>query len=144
PAKVESFRVGLGARGVALDSKGKCWVASLVSPGFPPPKIPDGASIMEQFKILSDALAPFAVENPKKTTGVASMIRPDGPRPAPKGYDGGGAINVPWGMVIDGNDDVWVGNGLGRTERSSEGHEDGRPHLQLPTPHHPDSDRRFG
>jgi hypothetical protein len=27
---------------------------------------------------------------------------------------GGGAINVPWGVSIDGNDDVWVGNFWGR------------------------------
>ena len=26
------------------------------------------------------------------------------------GFDGGGAIDVPWGVNIDGNDDVWVGN----------------------------------
>jgi hypothetical protein len=115
PSKVESFRIGLGGRGVALDSKGNLWVASLMSPGFPPPKIPEGLTIMEQFKILGEVLAPYAADNPKKTTGVASMIRPDGTQPAPKGYDGGGAINCPWGMAIDGNDDVWVASGLGRS-----------------------------
>jgi hypothetical protein len=39
--------VGIGARGVSLDSKGNLWVASLMSPDFPMPKIPDGVSIME-------------------------------------------------------------------------------------------------
>src|SRR5215813_11014745 len=32
PSKVETFKVGIGARGVALDSKGNLWVASLMSP----------------------------------------------------------------------------------------------------------------
>ena len=53
PAKVESFRVGISVRALALDSKGNVWVASNVSLDFPLPIIPDGASIMEQFKIAS-------------------------------------------------------------------------------------------
>ena len=38
------------------------------------------------------------------------MFRPDGTQSAPKGYTGDGAVNVPWGLNIDGNGDVWVGN----------------------------------
>ena len=38
------------------------------------------------------------------------MIRPDGTQPAPQGFTGDGAVNIPWGLNIDGNDDVWVGN----------------------------------
>ena len=38
------------------------------------------------------------------------MIRPDGTQPAADGLHGGEAINIPWGLNIDGNDDVWVGN----------------------------------
>ena len=37
------------------------------------------------------------------------MIRPDGTQPAPMGFTGP-AINIPWGLNIDGNDDVWFGN----------------------------------
>ena len=54
PSKVESFRAGISVRGVALDSKGNLWVASNMSLDFPPPKIPDGVSIMEQFKIVTE------------------------------------------------------------------------------------------
>ena len=43
------------------------------------------------------------------------MIRPDGTQPAPTGFTGGGAIDIPWGLNIDGNDDVWVGNLSPRT-----------------------------
>jgi hypothetical protein len=31
------------------------------------------------------------------------------------GYDGGGLVSVPWGLNIDGNDDVWIGNFWGRS-----------------------------
>jgi hypothetical protein len=46
PSKAESFRAGIGVRALALDSKGNVWVASNMSLDFPPPVIPDGASIM--------------------------------------------------------------------------------------------------
>ena len=42
------------------------------------------------------------------------MIRPDGTQLAPEGFNGGGTVNAPWGIVIDGNDDVFAASGLGR------------------------------
>jgi hypothetical protein len=41
------------------------------------------------------------------------MIRPDGTQlpSAGSGYNGDGAISIPWGVNIDGNDDVWATNG---------------------------------
>jgi hypothetical protein len=105
PAKVETFRAGIAVRALALDSKENVWVASNCSLDFPIPKVPDGASIMEQFRIMGAA----ALKYPK-STGVINMIRPDGNQPEPKGYTGGGAIDMPWGLNIDGNDDVWIGN----------------------------------
>jgi hypothetical protein len=112
PSKAESFRVGIGVRGVALDSKGNLWVASNMSLDFPPPTIPDGVSIMKQFQIAGQHLVKELP--PGKVTGVVNMIRPDGTQPAPMGFTGGNVINVPWGVSIDGNDDVWVGNFWGR------------------------------
>lgn len=35
------------------------------------------------------------------------MIRPDGTQPAPMGFTGE-AINIPWGLNVDGN--VWAAN----------------------------------
>jgi hypothetical protein len=32
----------------------------------------------------------------------------------PRGFNGDKAVNVPWGLNIDGNDDVWIGNFWGR------------------------------
>jgi hypothetical protein len=48
------------------------------------------------------------------TTGVRNMITPDGKQPAPKGFNGDAGVNVPWGVSIDGDDDVWFGNFWGR------------------------------
>jgi len=113
PSKVETFRAGIGVRALALDSKGNVWVASNMSLDFPPPQIPDGASIMKQFQIAGQHMVKELP--PGKSTGVINMIRPDGTQPVPAGFTGGGAISVPWGLNIDGNDDVWVGNFWGRS-----------------------------
>ncbi len=61
--------------------------------------------IMEQFEILGAAMLRYP-----KSTGIVSMITPQGTQPVPEGYSANGAIDVPWGLNIDGNDDVWVGN----------------------------------
>ncbi|MET4804786.1 hypothetical protein [Bradyrhizobium sp. LB11.1] len=114
PSKAESFRAGIGVRALALDSKGNVWVASNMSLDFPPPVIPDGASIMEQFKIAAGHMLKVLETNPNMVTGVVNMIRPDGSQPAPTGFTGNKAVSVPWGLNIDGNDDVWIGNFWGR------------------------------
>lgn len=109
PTKVENFRAGIIVRALALDSKGNVWVASNVSLDFPMPKVPDGASIMEQFRIMGAAGLRYP-----KPTGVINMIRPDGSQPVPAGFTGNGTVNIPWGLNLDGNDDVWIGNFKGR------------------------------
>lgn len=114
PSKAESFRAGIGVRALALDSKSNVWVASNMSLDFPPPVIPDGASIMEQFKIAAGHMLKVLETNPHMVTGVVNMIRPDGSQPAPTGFTGDKAVSVPWGLNIDGNDDVWIGNFWGR------------------------------
>jgi hypothetical protein len=106
PAKVETFHAGISVRALALDQKGNVWANSLASPDFPMPKMPAGASIMEQFKILAHALLTYP-----KPTGIVSMFRPDGTQPVPGGFTGRGSIRSPWGLNIDGNGDVWVASG---------------------------------
>ena len=113
PAKAQSFRAGIAVRGIALDSKGNLWVASNLSLDFPPPKIPDGVSIMRQFQLAGEHMIAAEHEHPGKTTGAVNMIRPDGTQPAPMGFTGNG-ISVPWGISVDGSDDVWVANFWGR------------------------------
>ena len=78
------------------------------------------------------------------------MIRPDGTQPAPEGFTGPGE-SIPWGINVDGNDDVWVGNMWSRsatllagdnTEGSSRRHEDRRCHPHFQERQHPDGHRR--
>ena len=109
PSKAESFRAGIGVRALALDSKENVWVASNMDLKTPQPKLPDGISIMEQFKLITQAMFKYVMGPPKRPTGAVNMIRPDGTQPAPMGFTGEW-INIPWGLNIDGNDDVWVGN----------------------------------
>jgi hypothetical protein len=114
PSKAESFRAGISVRGIALDSKGNLWAASNMSLDFPPPKIPDGVSIMEQFKIAAAHMLEVLSSHPGMKTGIVNMVRPDGSQPSPDGYTADHLMSVPWGLSIDGNDDVWVGNFWGR------------------------------
>jgi hypothetical protein len=109
PSKAESFRAGIGVRALALDSKENVWVASNMDLKTPQPVLPDGISIMEQFKIITAAMFKYVMGPPPRPTGAVNMIRPDGTQPAPMGFTGE-AIDIPWGLNIDGNDDVWVGN----------------------------------
>ena len=109
PSKVETLHCGISVRALALDSKENVWVASNMSLDFPMPKIPDGASIMEQFQLLGQAMV-----NYKGSTGMVHMIRADGTQADPKGFNGGGVVDIPWGLNLDGNDDVWIGNFGGR------------------------------
>jgi hypothetical protein len=114
PTKVESFRAGIGVRGLALDSKENVWVASNMDLKTPQPVLPEGISIMEQFKLITAHMFKYVSGPPPRPTGAINMIRPDGTQPAPMGFTGE-AINIPWGLNIDGNDDVWVGNMWGRS-----------------------------
>src|SRR5271166_5990059 len=114
PSKVETFHVGRGVRALALDSKENVWVANNMDLKMPVPKLPDGISIMEQFKLITQAMVKYIMGPPARITGAVNMIRPDGTQPAPQGFTGP-AESIPWGINVDGNDDVWVGNMWGRS-----------------------------
>ncbi len=114
PSKTETFHCGIGVRALALDSKGNVWVANNMDIRTPQPKLPEGISIMEQFKLITDHMFKYVMGPPARPTGQVNMIRPDGTQPVPAGFSGE-AINIPWGLNIDGNDDVWVGNMWGRS-----------------------------
>ena len=115
PTKVDTFRVGVAPRALALDSKSNVWVVSFISPDFPGLRpLPPRATIMEEFRAFSAILAVLQ-SGRVKATGFISMIRPDGTQlPSAGGYSGDGAVNVPWGVNVDGNDDVWTTNGWSR------------------------------
>jgi hypothetical protein len=88
-------------------------VVSFISPGFPGLKpLPPHATIMQEFQAFRALFAPLE-SGRVKATGFITMIRPDGTLlPAVgKGFTGHGAVSIPWGVNIDGNDDVWATNG---------------------------------
>jgi hypothetical protein len=79
--------------GVASDTRGNIWVSNSGVLNLPCP----GNTI--SFKSIG---------------GSVTLIGADGSVKSPrKGFRGGGA-KVPWGMAIDGNDNVWVSNFDGR------------------------------
>ena len=76
PSKVETFHCGIGVRALALDSKGNVWVANNMDLKMPDPKLPANASIMEQFKLVTDAMVKYIIEPPGHIVGQVNMIRP--------------------------------------------------------------------
>lgn len=118
---VERFVLAGGGRGVALDSKGNCWVACNTSPDFPSTKPTDGVSIIEGFALGYPHLQQTVGR--KHKTGSVFMIPSDAePSSVLDSQDnatdlkpyGDGELNAPWGISIDGDDDVWVANFMGR------------------------------
>jgi hypothetical protein len=108
PSKAECFNVGISVRGIALDSKGNLWVSSMMSLDFPPLVLPPNIPINMQFKLRGEHMFKLLTTT-VPFTGAMNMIRPDGTQPEPKGFNGKD-INVPWGVSVDGNDDVWYAN----------------------------------
>ncbi len=124
PGKAEQIKVGFDPRAVAIDSLGIAWVANTV--GHP------GA--MEKLTLVETALksklgslegsASKADAAAKMWIGVyellvkypggdVSMVRADGAVLPP--FDGRNSITGPWGIAIDGDDNVWVANATGRS-----------------------------
>jgi hypothetical protein len=127
PGNAEHMKVGFVPRGVAIDSLGNAWVANAL--GHPGTR--EKLALVE--KVLGSKLAGIGgskskddAEAEKAQTwitmfetaskypgGDVSMVRPDGTVLPP--FDGGKSIITPWGVAVDGNDNVWVANALGRS-----------------------------
>jgi len=109
PQKAQQVTVGIGPRGLGIDSKGNVWVGANMSPGYPLPKIPAGSSIIEEFKISLQNMKDSQKEFP--VTGNLTMISPTGK--VLKANLLNGQINTGWGVSIDGGDTVFIGNFFG-------------------------------
>jgi streptogramin lyase len=124
PGKAEQFKVGFAPRAIAIDSLGNAWINNTVGHPDTPEKL---ALIEEKLKSKVEGLAGSeskADENAKLWIGLfeilqefpggdVSLVRPDGTVLPP--FDGGKSIVGPWGIAIDGDDNVWVANATGRS-----------------------------
>ena len=89
--------------GIAGDTLGNIWVANsgIITIAC------DGTDVPTLIEILAITLDPeFQGKNASVT-----MIQPDG---VPLGPFKGGGLLIPWGVAVDGNDNVWVANFQGR------------------------------
>jgi hypothetical protein len=123
PGKAEQINVGFAPRAVAIDSLGNAWVANTV--GHPSTK--EKLALVEtKLKSKAEGLVEDSASKAdakmwidlfellvKYPGGDVSMVRADGTVLPP--FDGGKSIIGPWGIAIDGNDNVWVANSTGRS-----------------------------
>jgi len=125
PGKAEQIKVGYAPRAIAIDSLGNAWVANTV--GHPDTKEKLALveaklkswveGLVENSSSKADADAKMWIDLfellVKYPGGDVSLVRPDGTVLPP--FDAGKMINGPWGIAIDGNDNVWVANAMGHS-----------------------------
>ncbi|MFZ3215305.1 MAG: hypothetical protein WA192_04520 [Candidatus Acidiferrales bacterium] len=125
PGKAEQIKVGYGPRAIAIDSLGNAWVANTLGhPGV----MEKLALVWDKIKLwFEDLFASSESEADKSAKqwislyetvlkypgGDVSLVRPDGMLVGT--FDGGKSIDSPWGIAVDGNDNVWVANGGGHS-----------------------------
>ena len=91
--------------GIATDSLGNIWVSNS---GFI--RTPcDGSDVPSLIEVIGFTSAQDFVGRNASVT----MIQPDG-TPAPDAPFKGGGLLLPWGIAVDGNDNVWVANFEGK------------------------------
>ena len=124
PGNAEQIKVGFVPRGVAIDSLGNAWVANCLGHPGTKEKL---ALIKNVLKSKLESLTGSASKADdqaetwvelfetvaKYPGGDVSMVQPDGTVLPP--FDGGNSLNAPWGIAVDGNDNVWVANAFGRS-----------------------------
>jgi len=125
PGKAEQFKVGFAPRAIAIDSLGNAWINNTVGHPGTKEKLAlvetalksKAESLVENSASKADAAAKMWIDLfellVKYPGGDVSMVRPDGTVLPP--FDAGKSINGPWGIAIDGNDNVWVANATGRS-----------------------------
>jgi streptogramin lyase len=124
PGNAVEFEVGYAPRAIAIDSQGNAWVANTVGH----PGTAEKAALIEaKIKAKVEGLTSSMSADDKAAKGWIdlfdilvkypggdiSMVSPDGTVSPP--CDGGGSIIGPWGIVVDGNDNVWIANSTGRS-----------------------------
>jgi len=111
PEQAQQIQLGgMAPRGLAIDSAGYVWVGNNFSMGYPLAKVPEGASIIEEFKLNIEKVLKNEQQGVTKT-GNVTLIAPDGEVLQKQALDGD--VYAPWGVSIDGHDTVFIGNFLG-------------------------------
>jgi len=124
PGKAEHFEVGYAPRAIAIDGRGNAWVANTVGHPSTAEKV---ALVEAKLKAKAESLVGSMSEEERTAKewidlyeiltrypgGDISLVRPDGAVLGP--FDAGKSIIGPWGIAIDGNDNVWVANSTGRS-----------------------------
>jgi hypothetical protein len=115
PSKVEVLPTGgHSGKGMAIDSQGNAWIANTVGTGL---------DLSIKLKLLDLKLTGrltqfhrvvFDYLDGNPNLGNISMLRPDG-TPAPGSPFHAGGTWGSWGVVIDGNDQVWSSNFNGQS-----------------------------
>lgn len=124
PGAAEEIEVGFSPHAVAIDSRGNAWVGNLV--GHPDAreklalieqKLEGKAQSLEGSMSADDIAANMWIDLwdviSEFPGGDVSMIAPDGTVHGP--FDADGAITGPWGVAIDGDDNVWVASSTSRS-----------------------------
>jgi len=124
PGRAEEFTVGFAPRAIAIDSRGNAWVANTVGH---PGTAEKAAFVEEKLKAKAAALTGSMSEEDRTAKewialyeiltrypgGDVSLVRPDGTVLGP--FDADKSIIGPWGIAVDGNDNIWVANSTGRS-----------------------------
>lgn len=119
PGNAVEIKVGFSPHGIAIDSQGNAWVANIIGHPGTKEKL---ALVKEKLKAKVEGLKGSMSDEERAAKGWidlwriinefpggdVSMIRPDGTVLGP--FDAGKSITGPWGISIDGNDNVWVGS----------------------------------
>ena len=125
PGKAEQIKVGYGPRAIAIDSLGNAWIANTLGhPGLMEKLALVWNKIKSWFGNLVGGSEPTHEKAAKEWIslyetvvkypgGDISLVQPDGTVAGT--FDGGKSIESPWGIAVDGNDNVWVANGGGHS-----------------------------
>jgi streptogramin lyase len=114
PTKIDVLKSGgFGGKGMAIDTKGNAWVTNTFGDGLPATV---KAKVVElkltgQKKEIDKEIVDFMKTH---RVGSVTMLQPDG-HEAQGGstYKAKDSMWTPWGVAIDGDDQVWISNLVG-------------------------------
>ena len=115
PSKVEVFKAGASGKGMAIDSQGNAWVTNTGGDSLP---LTLKLHMLElklagKTSEIDEVVINFLTEHPGQ--GSVTWLRPDGTQGPGSPFHGDGSLWGSWGAAIDGNDQVWISNFVGRS-----------------------------